>query len=384
MPPALIAPYTAPTKTLLHNLLPWLEPALLLEPAQAGFPGCPAELLDAGAVRLLPSLKKAAPGHDEANAELTAMLRQWEDWIASQRSAGRLDSIKAGVAPAMPKRETVRSLMDEIRSPEPQDQNGVVPPGQPPELILHLSHIRGLLAQDVEGIYAQVDQGQSKLRQSLGIDPDEDDALEMAEAIPDGQPPIDYRLKEEGDMRPRAAAWAELLPISQAEGAVLATEGGELAGILGERLKVAGQKSRPDRSKAGAEKFEPYFISWPPKAAGMTLPDLSSLSASELLELLRALQADGAFEQLRSGFAEILDQAAGQALDPELASRLQSGFESLTRIALKHLPQTPRQVRVDLILLPGLDLPGAIELMKGHAVRVKPEASLPLLTLELV
>ena len=221
MPPALITPYTAPTRTLLHNLLAWMEPVMLLEPPRATSAGCDPDLLRAGAVKLI-QVQSEAIEQDGARAELSGLLRQWEDWIAMQRGAGKLDSIKAGVSLQPPKRETVRSLMDQIKAPISGDPRVPPPPEHPPELILHLAHIRGLLAQDVEGAYSQVDQGKRKLRQSLGLDLEEGDSPELAEAAPAGEPPIDYRLmEEEGDMAPRLSAWAELLPLDQAAGALL-------------------------------------------------------------------------------------------------------------------------------------------------------------------
>jgi hypothetical protein len=383
MPSALICPQTAPTRTLLHNLLPWLEPVLLLEPGQAASPGCDASLLGAGAVELIPALGGAVEP-SQAQAELTGLLHQWEDWIAVQRGAGKLEAIKAGVAPQPPKKETVRSLMDEIKAPQPDSGQEVSLPSHPPELIMHLAHIRGLLAQDVEGVYSQLDQGRNKLRQSLGLDLDEDQGGELAAMLPEDGPPIDYRLMEEGDLEPRLQAWAQLLPVERAQGAVLASEGREVAGVVGGRLKALDQSGKLPRSKAGASQFEPYYISWPPRAASLALPDLGVLEPAALLQHLESMKQAGTLAALREGLALVLQRAADEPFSATLAGELGDKCQELAGLARQGLPAASRQVALNLLLLPGLDLAGALALMQGHTPEIKPGGCLPLLTLELV
>ena len=359
MPNALIYPHTAPPKSLVHNLLPWFGKAQVLIPPGTSVQGFAAELSRAGLVEeIRPNAPETAPSVPEQQ-QLKRLLRQWEDWVAMRRSKGDLDAIKAGVTSSPPPQETVRSLIEQIRT-EPKLQSGDdTPPEFTPELLLHLAHVRDLAAQDVENSYEVLQEGQDALNRSLGLDLEDAAPAEYSQVQPDGAPPVDYRMLEEELLEPRLKAWAGLLPPACLQGAVAAALGQDAARILGERLKAGGR-----RSPAGVQSYEPVFIAWPPRAVRMVLPDLGVLKPADLAGLLESLAADGALEASRQGLNRIIRRAAAEPMSAGLAGALNDSAQELAAGLEAHLPRVNRNIALELLTLPGVDSEGLLALMR--------------------
>ena len=358
MPNALIYPHTAPSKSLVHNLLPWFAKAQILIPPGTSVQGFAAELSRAGLVEeIRPDAPEAASSAPEQQ-ELKRLLRQWEDWVAVRRSKGDLEAIKAGVTSSPPPQETVRSLIEQIRTEPKLQSRDEAPPEFTPELLLHLAHVRDLAARDVEDSYDVLQEGQEKLNRSLGLDLEDAAPAEYSQVQPDGAPPVDYRMLEEELLEPRLKAWARLLPPASLQGAVPAALGQDAARILGERLKAGGR-----RSPAGVQSYEPVFIAWPPRAARMVLPDLGALKPADLAGLLETLAAEGALEACRQGLNRIIRRAADEPMSASLAGELNDSAQELAAGLEAHLPRVNRKIALEILTLPGVDPKGLLALM---------------------
>ncbi len=377
MPNALIVPHTAPPKTLVHNILPWFEQTRMLLAPQTTAPGCAPELLEAGLIETVDSL--AAGKSPAAQSEVSRLLAQWEDWIAVQRSTGNLDMLKAGVSAGAPPKETVRSLIQEIKTSYQASSGQPLPPEHPPELLLHLAHVRDLVAQDVETGYEALEDGQSALNRSLGLDLEDAAPAEFSQVQPYDAPPADYRLLEEEMLEPRLSAWARLVPPQALHGAVPVCLGPDAAGLLAERLKASGR-----RSAAGAEEIEPVFLSWPPRVARMVLPDLGGLSGGAMVELLGSLNKSGVLSGLRKGLGEIIEQAASQPVSAGLAGELNDQAQILADELGGRLKPLKRRIALEICSLPGLDQDGLLALMRGEAPATDAQDSIVLASVVLV
>ena len=108
------------------------------------------------------------------------------------------------------------------------------------------------------------------------------------------------------------------------------------------------------------------------------------METAELLAIMAELKKNGGLEGLRQGFAQVLEPAASQPFSAALAGELGDRCKVLQDQAGASLPASSRRVALNLLVLPGLDLAGALALMRNEPPAIKDDVSLPLITMELV
>ncbi|KMY67453.1 hypothetical protein AAU61_11515 [Desulfocarbo indianensis] len=379
MPSLILFPDTALQASAAASFIPWFAPLFLLRPPSLA-PEADAPLLAADLARQVSPSGGAEAAGGKAG-ELAGLLRQWEQWIREHAGSTDLAALKLGVKPPPPL-ETVRGLMKEIRDFGQVHQGQPAPPPEvTADLFLHLAHIRGQEAQEVDGMLDQVQEGQKKLSAIMGLAEEDATPADYEEAFHDRLPPVDYSMDDQKHLARRMAAWARLAAglAGEASQAWLATHNLAALTQLMERHDAAyASQGRVFRSPAGAAMPGPGPSGLPPadsplaqEAARLVLPDLSGLDQEGLAQLSQKLmEQDGGqgLAALRQGLEALLTQLArgkwGSELKEKAAAQAKELAESAARLAAQAGLETEGR-GVSILVFPGMGRAELLALMRA-------------------
>lgn len=377
--PLLQFPGTILRPSTTSALIPWFGPLLLLRPPSLE-PEPENALSAAGLVRQIAPGAGAEAAGGKAE-ELAKLLKQWEQWVRENVGSSSLAALKAGVKPPPPP-ETVRGLMNDIKKfGKPREGKPAPPPEVTADLFLNVAHIRDREALEMDGMLSQVDKGQERLSEIIGLDQADVTPADYEEAFWDRLPPLEYDLDDQKHMERRLAAWAVMAQGlgPGAADAWLTTANLPALQILMERhnsrLSSLGSEFR---SPAGATMPGPGVDAPPPidsplaqEAARLVLPDLSDMDDEGLVELSNKLKTGDAADGLRDfqqGLAALLTKLSLEKWSAELQNQTSTEARELaekaTALAAKAGVEQPGR-GISVIVFPGLSRQDLLVLMRS-------------------
>jgi hypothetical protein len=375
----LLFPGTMLTPSAAASLLPWFGPLLLLRPPSLE-PEPESPLSAAGLLRQIapPAGAEAAGGKA---GELAGLLKQWESWVREHAGSADLAALKVGVKPPPPP-ETVRGLMEDIKEfGRPKDGQPAPPPEVTADLFLHLAHIHDRQAVEMDGMLGQVEEGQKRLSEIIGLTQEDATPVDYEEAFQERLPPLDYDLADQKHLERRLAAWALLAGGlgAGAQDAWLTTANLAAVQVILERHNNKFLSLGQDfRSPAGATMPGPGAGAPPPadsplaqEAARLVLPDLSGLDQAGLVELREKLMAQDeghGLAQMQQGVAGLLAKLSREkwsaALREEVSHEARELAEKATALAARAGAAGPGR-GISILVFPGLKRPDLLALMRS-------------------
>jgi hypothetical protein len=390
--PALLFPRTAPRPSALAALFPLFEPLLVMAPpALPGFtPAQPdGPLAQAGLVRALsPAGDDDAASGAEAR-RLSALLRQWEQWVAEHHGSGQAEALKAGLALPDPDFESRPSLRGDIKTyglPKPAGGQAGPPPEVEAALWLHLLHRQDQQAGELEDLMARAEAGQRSLGQLMGLNEEDREPADYEQGFATKLAPLDYDLDEGRQVVRRLKAWAILAGGLEAGQAWLATTSLATVSWLGERVN-ARLAFAPGEFRSPAGALSP--LGAPPQAEPdpdsplmqeafrLVLPDLSRLDEAALLDLRDRLTETGALEPARRSLEGLLERLSREPWSARLKAELSTGGRALAEALGQTMAEAlglaePPTRGLSVLALPGLTRADLLALMAGGAVDTLP------------
>lgn len=362
------------------SLIPWFGPLLLLRPPSLE-PEPQSPLTDAGLLRQV----APAAGAEEAGGkagELAGLLKQWEQWVRDHAGSADLAALKVGVKPPPPP-ETVRGLMGDIKEfGQPKEGQPAPPPEVTADLFLHVAHVHDRQAVEMDGMLDQVEEGQKRLSEVMGLNQEDATPADYEQAFQDRLPPLEYDLDDQKHLERRLAAWAVLAGGLGAEAADawLATANLPALQMLMERHNNRFLSLGQDfRSPAGAVMPGPGAGAPAPadsplaqEAARLVLPDLSGLDQQGLVDLRAKLMAQDeghGLKELQQGVAGLLAKLSKEKwsadLRDEVAAQARELAEKATALAARAGVEGPGR-GISILVFPGLSRADMMALMRSE------------------
>jgi predicted transcriptional regulator len=380
MSSVLVFPHTRLRRAMIGGMLPWLHPLVIMSPASLSEKPVGRKLLETGLFELLTPLDR--PTHPSTE-EVLKTLRQWEEWVAVQRGAGRLESLKAGVNPPTPVVENLRTVMADIKDPErkpPLSGAAQPPPPKDPEVLVHLAHIWENQAAEMEELAALVDKKSTSLGDILADDDSVSEELKSFNDLPLSPP--DQEQNDERLLSQRLEAWSSLLIGVDKDQLFLATANLPAARLLLERANQAFyDRENNQRSAAGAtslvDLFKPESRVENPalsvEAFRISLPEVLAPDMESLVRICLDMKADSVFSELAAEFEALLRYLGENPWSEELGENAKQKAKGLGNEMIKAMKQSgialgPGQVNLSSLVFPGLDRAQLFELLRGRSV----------------
>jgi hypothetical protein len=298
-----------------------------------------------------------------APGSLQDLMHRWEGWIASQRSDGALDTIKAGIKPHQLDQETTRTIMHQIVGGAQPEQRSEKSPSTSPGLVLKLVHLLEKQMDELRTMSSGIDAQQEHMTELLGVNQD-------------GEPPADFQkinhspmgqdgleMEDESLAAYRLLAWASLAPFEKIKDLTPLTLSPQVAMLLVERANlILGGK--PDRSPAGVQS-----LLWPPVSLSMAGTTL----AREVLRLRLPGPEDAV--DFKRALGVMLGTLREAPLSPAMVKSLQDTGGTWLDTGDDQRPGN----HLTLMVFPGYSLAGFLELMRGQSAKPdSPGANYPL------
>ncbi len=294
---------------------------------------------------------------------LQDLMHRWDEFIASQRGSGNLETIKAGVRPQQPDQETTRAIMHRIVGGAQAEGKQQEPPSASPALLLKLAHFMDHEAADLRSIAGSIDSKQEQLTHLFGQNPDGEQPPEFQMVHPTLVGSMGLEMEDEALASYRLKAWVSLAPFEKIKTLTPLTLSPRAAVLLLERANIF-LGGKPIRSAAGVQS-----LLWPP----VSLSTAGSSLAREALRLRLPLPEETPEFKKALG---LLVEAIGEA---PLSTDLLKHLQEIGGAWLEHGGSQKTGGRMGLMAFPGYSMAGLLKLMKGQATEPEaPGSSCPL------
>ena len=379
MSSVLVFPHTRLRRAMFGGMLPWLRPLVIMSPASLNEKAVSDDLLETGLFELLLPTDRSSHPRTE---EVLEVLRKWEDWVAVQRGAGRLESLKAGVNPPVPGLENLRSVMEDIKDPQrkkPLSGAAAPPPPKDPAVLVHLAHIWENQAAEMEELAALV--GQKSLNLGNILDDDESVPKELKDLNQISLTPPDQEQTDERLLSQRLEAWARLIEGVDKKDLYLATANLPAARLLLERAnRVFYAEEETKRSAAGATSL----VDLPPEsrvenpalsveAFRVILPEFMAPDLTGLARLCLDLCERPGLAEPTAELEAVLAYLGNTPWSDELGKKVKKEVRELGLKMIRAMEQSGAalgagQVNLSALVFPGISREQLLGLLKGQSV----------------
>lgn len=294
---------------------------------------------------------------------LQDLMHRWNEFIASQRGSGNLESIKAGVRPQQPDQETTRAIKHRVIGGAQAERQPQKPPSASPALLLKLAHLMDQEAADLRSIASSIDSKQEQLTHLFGQNPGGEQPPEFQMVHPTLIGSMGLEMEDETLASYRLKAWVCLAPFEKIKDLTPMTSSPQAAVLLLERANTF-LGGKPIRSAAGVQS-----LLWPP----VSLSTAGASLAREALRLRLPLPEE------TSEFKKALDLMLKSIGEAPLSADLLKDLQEIGGAWLEHGGSQKTGGRIGLMAFPGYSMAGLLKLMKGQATEPEaPGASCPL------